>query len=323
MPDERHDFFDHLFARCAAYQQTMFTLTAIHPDGKHPTPSRHVRLDDAAALQDALTRLDAANAMGWGAYFAVGLRRRGLTRWKRGGAADVVALPALFVDVDDPSSEALARLQGAQPSPSCIVSSGGGYHAYWWLDEPTADLETARRLLRGLATALHGDPLSVAQSLRVPSSQNTKPTRNNARCAVIDLNERRYALHDFAPFLPSNQLSKKTERPRLLTSAMSYTPNAEMVARVTDELLRRRCKWRGDWLNGACPFPERHKHGDQHPSFGFNIRTGYGFCHVCGALLLKDLCAALNVRPSDYSGMTRKEVMPSAVIRVSSRILTR
>lgn len=165
MCDERHSFFEALLARCTAFPHTYFTLTAIHPDGKHPTPSRHVRLDDAAALQDALERLDAANALGWGAYFAVGLRQPGLTRWKRGGAAEVVALPALFVDVDDSSSETMARLQYAQLKPSCIVSSGGGYHAYWWLDEPTSDLETARRLLRGLATHLQGDALSIAQSL--------------------------------------------------------------------------------------------------------------------------------------------------------------
>jgi len=160
--DQRLQFFNALFVRCTAFSHTEFTLTAIHPDGNHPTPSRHIRLNDRIALQDALIRLDAANAMGWGVYFAVGLRRPGLNRWKRGGAADVVALPALFVDVDDPSSEVLGRLQDAQPSPSCIVFSGGGYHAYWWLDEPTTDLERARRLLRGLASALHGDSLSVA-----------------------------------------------------------------------------------------------------------------------------------------------------------------
>lgn len=323
MRDERHAFFAALLARCNAFPDAYLTLTAIHPDGKHPTPSRHVRLDDPTALQDALERLNAANALGWGAYFAVGLRRPSLTRWKRGGAADVIALPALFVDVDDPSSEALARLQCAQPLPSCIVSSGGGYHAYWWLNEPTADLETARRLLRGLATNLQGDSLSVAQSLRVPSTINTKPQRHHALCYLVDLNERRYSLGDFVPFLPVSQSSKRTQYPRSVTSAMPYTPNADLVARVTEELIRRGCKPRGEWLNGACPFPERHKNDDQHPSFGFNMRSAYGFCHVCGTLLLKDLCAALNVRPSDHNSMTRKEVMPGSAARVSSRILTR
>ncbi|MBE2272350.1 MAG: hypothetical protein IAE80_29210, partial [Anaerolinea sp.] len=161
MPDmeQCQAFFDALFARCTDYADDCLTLTAIHPDGNHSTPSRHIPLHDKAALHKALTDLDRANALGWGAYFAVGLRRPGLTRWQRGGAADVVILPALFVDVDDPSPEALTRLQCADPAPSCIVASGGGYHAYWWFDEPTADLQTARDLLRGLAVALHGDHL--------------------------------------------------------------------------------------------------------------------------------------------------------------------
>ncbi|HLU11979.1 MAG TPA: hypothetical protein VK003_20050 [Oceanobacillus sp.] len=165
MRDERGTFFATLLARCAAYPLTCLTLTAIHLDGNYCKPSRHIPLNNPAALHEVLAKLDGANALGWGAYFAVGLRRPGLTRWQRGGTADVVALPALFVDVDDPSSSALERLRSTSPAPSCIVYSGGGYHAYWWLGEPATDLELARRLLRGLAAALHGDMLSVAQSL--------------------------------------------------------------------------------------------------------------------------------------------------------------
>ncbi len=292
----RHAFFDALFARCTDYADACLTLTAIHPDGKHPTPSRHIRLHDTTALREALTDLDRANALGWGAYFAVGLRRLELTRWQRGGAADVVALPALFVDVDDPSTEALRRLQCAVPPPSCIVASGGGYHAYWWLDEPTSDLARARHLLRELATALHGDHLSVAQSLRVPLSHNTKPMRGNALCRVIELHEHRYALEAFKSYLSVN-------RPPPRRSSTAITPaartpialNTDTIQCVADALLGLGYKPRGDWLNGACPFPTRHKHEDRHPSFGFNTKTGYGFCHVCGTLLLKDLCPALGI----------------------------
>jgi hypothetical protein len=298
MPDmeQRQAFLDALFARCTEYADARLTLTAIHPDGKHSTPSRHILLHDKAALREALTDLDRANALGWGAYFAVGLRRSGLTRWQRGGAADVVALPALFVDVDDPSIEAMTRLQCTDPAPSCIVASGGGYHAYWWLDEPTANLPTARHLLRGLATALHGDNLSVAQSLRVPQSHNNKPMRGNALCQVLELHDHRYLLDAFKAYLPSN-------RPPPRRSSTAITPaartpcalNANTIQRVTDALLASGCKPRGDWLNGACPFPERHKHADRHPSFGYNTKTGYGFCHVCGTLLLKDLYPALGI----------------------------
>ncbi len=316
MCDERGTFFAALLARCSAYRQTCLTLTAIHPDGEHRTPSRHIPLNNPAALREALAKLDGANALGWGAYFAVGLRRPGLTRWQRGGTADVVALPALFVDVDDPSPDALERLHSALPAPSCIVHSGGGYHAYWWLDTPTADLEMARRLLRGLAAALHGDMLSVAQSLRVPSTVNTKPAREKAQCSVVSLSDHHFRLRDFAPLLPTHPAN--AAKPSDHRS--SYIPSSDLIAQVTNALLACGCKQRGNWLNGACPFPERHKHDDQHPSFGFNIRSGYGFCHVCGTLLLRELCPALGIPPRDH---TRREVMPVPQTPVSSRHLAR
>ncbi|MBE2268360.1 MAG: hypothetical protein IAE80_09020 [Anaerolinea sp.] len=303
--EQRQAFFDALFTRCADYADACLTLTAIHPDGKHPTPSRHIRLDDEPALHDAFARLDHANALGWGAYFAVGLRRPGLTRWKRGGAADVVALPALFVDVDDPSVEALARLRCACPVPSCIVASGGGYHAYWCLDEPTTDLNTARLLLRGLAAAFGGDKLSVAQSLRVVGSVNTKPSRGNALCRLVELHDRRCCINDFTAYLP-----RPAPRPtrQHSHSAAPYVPNANLIAQVTHALMQRGGRLRGEWVNGACPFPEHHKHGDRQPSFGFNTRSGYGFCHVCGSLLLKDLCPALGIPAFEQR---RKGVMPA------------
>ena len=300
--DERSAFFHALLARCADYGQTCLTLTAIHPDGKHPVPSRHIQLNDTPALHDAFTRLDAANTLEWGAYFAVGLRHPGLSRWKRGGMCEVVALPALFADVDDPSADALARLQCVHPAPSCIVASGGGYHAYWWLDEPTTDLNTARLLLHGLATALGGDRLSVAQSLRVVGSLNTKPTRTRALCRLLELHDRRCCIHDLASFLPSPVPRATSQRSQ---STMPYVPSADLIARVTQALMQRGGRLRGEWVNGTCPFPERHKHGDRQPSFGFNTRSGYGFCHVCGSLLLSDLCPVLDV--SEFR-QSRKEV---------------
>lgn len=302
--DERSAFFNALLARCTAYRSTCLTLTAIHPNGKHPTSSRHIRLDDAPALHDAFARLDGANALGWGAYFAVGLRRPELNRWKRGGAAEVAALPGLFVDVDDPSGGTLARLHGFNPSPSCIVTSGGGYHAYGWLDEPTSDLPTARLLLRGLAAALGGDSLSVAQSLRVVGSVNTKPSRGNTLCRLIELHDQRYSINDFTTnlLLPAPRFARQQSQ-----SATSYVPSADLIARVTHALMQRGGRLRGDWVNGACPFPEHHKHGDRQPSFGFNTRSGYGFCHVCGTLLLKEICPALGI-PALYQ--PRREVTP-------------
>jgi hypothetical protein len=290
----RHAFFDALFDCCDSNCNAHLTLTAIHPDGTHHTPSRHVPVHDTVARRQALSRLDQVNALGWGAYFAVGLRRSGLGRWQRGGINEVIALPALFVDVDDVSSKTLTQLRNADPAPSCIVASGAGYHAYWWLDRPTTDLRRARQLLHSLAMRLGGDDLSVAQSLRVPYTHNTKPSRGNALCIVLELYKRRYAIEAFASYLPTTIADEIASN--VVTRARTpFTPNTALIHQVADALMGCGYKRRGDWLNGTCPFPQRHKHNDQHPSFGFNTQTGYGFCHVCGTLLLKDLCAALNL----------------------------
>ncbi len=287
MRDQQDAFFAALLGRCRPYHgSACLTLTALHPDGNRPTPSRHIKLGDATSLQAALTQLDAANRQGWGAYFALGWRKTGLSRWRRGRVEEVVALPALFVDVDDPSPDALTKLRSFPIAPSCIAHSGGGYHAYWWLDQPTADLDRARRVLRALSSSLGGDSLSIAQSLRVVGSINTKPSRAGAVCHLIDLSEWRYSFADFTGLLP---------KPHRVRPSSPFALNPTSIAHLSHSLLRQGYQRRGDWLNGACPYPERHKHADHRPSFGFNTRTGYGYCHVCGSMLLKDLCAVLHL----------------------------
>jgi hypothetical protein len=44
----------------------------------------------------------------------------------------------------------------------------------------------------------------------------------------------------------------------------------------------------GEWLHGRCLYPDRHKHGDRNPSFGFNTassrspaRASGSSCHCC------------------------------------------
>ena len=51
----------------------------------------------------------------------------------------------------------------------------------------------------------------------------------------------------------------------------------------------------GDWLNGPCPFPANHCHGDENPSFGYNFRSGYGYCHRCGSMTSKSLAVHLGL----------------------------
>src|SRR5687768_11723248 len=124
---ESYVFLEQLMGKArAVFPHAYLSLSAIHPDRQHSVPSRHIHLDDMDALELALAKLMESNELGWGAFVAVGLRKKDLGRWRRGGLADVLALPALFVDIDAPAEEALLRLTRHDPMPSCILHSGSG-----------------------------------------------------------------------------------------------------------------------------------------------------------------------------------------------------
>jgi hypothetical protein len=302
-------FLDILFERCAPLNSSVrLTFTVIHPDGQSPTPSRHIALDNRPALLDTLQRLSDTNHIGWGAYFAVGLRKPGLSRWKRGGAAEVVALPAFYTDIDDPTDTALMKLRGARLPPSLIVHSGGGYHAYWLLDEPTADLNIARQVLQGLARAFGGDGLSPAQSLRLPGTVNTKPERHGALCHLIEASDRYYCLSDFQPLIPP------LPRPPAWRTAVrvsnhtgSRTLNTALIHAITAVLYRDYAaqeQQRSGWLAALCPCGHTRDSPGAH--FFFNPAIGCGRCHGRhGTLRLTDLCSVLGIDAAFYGGVYR------------------
>jgi len=300
-------FLDVLFERCTSLRSSScLTFTMIHPAGQQPTPSRHIALDNRAALLDTLQRMLDTNQMGWGAYFAVGLRKPGLSRWQRGGAAEVVALPAFYTDIDDPTDAALVKLRGARLPPSVIVHSGGGYHAYWLLEEPTGDLNTARQVLQGLARTFGGDGLSSAQSLRLPGTVNCKPERRGAVCHLIEASDRHYRLSDFQPFIPPTPYPL-SRRPAARASNLSgsRTLNTELVRAITAVLYRSyaaREQRRSDWLAALCPCGHTRDSPGSH--FFWNPAIGCGRCHGRhGTLRLTDLCSILGIDAAFYGGI--------------------
>ncbi|MBN8590623.1 MAG: hypothetical protein J0M33_02650 [Anaerolineae bacterium] len=297
-------FLDHLFCRCQGLPASM-TLTAIHPDGRHRTPSRHVAVGQSDTMRQALDALGDANAQGWGAYVAVGLRRPGLTRWQRGGLSDAVALPALFADIDDDSNAVQQRLFASTLTPSLIVHSGGGYHAYWLLDQPTTDLPLAGRILEGLAAHYGGDRLSPATSLRLPGTYNTKPGRDGALCHVVHRTDCHYRLTDFGRFiqpepLPATTRGQMTDGERRL--------NPDVIDAIMHALYRhyRARKARGGWIPALCPCGHARDSPGAH--FFFNPDIGCGRCHGRhGTLRLTDLCSLLGIDAAILGGIFKRK----------------
>lgn len=131
----------------------------------------------------------ASTAPGLDVYVGVCARRA------RGGTAgDVVAVTALWAELDGAQGgkghgcaskhEAWSRLSSCPVPPSIIVDSGGGYHAYWLLDEALTDRDQMRQVplwnarLRELLrndTGYAGDDVGdLARILRLPGTVNLK-----------------------------------------------------------------------------------------------------------------------------------------------------
>jgi hypothetical protein len=83
----------------------------------------------------------------------------------------------------------------------------------------------------------------------------------------------------------------------VFTPRAGGTPQADGVLRqaVREHLLRQGYHPNGEWLNGRCPHPEKHKNQDAHPSFGFNTQSGVGKCFVCGNFDLGHVARAFGV----------------------------
>jgi hypothetical protein len=160
------------------------------------------RMGDKRGLDAALKGADKLNSEGFGLYFAPCLRKV-----KKGSMDSAAWVPALWIDIDRANPHDLVKLKAFDPTPSFIISSGGGWHGYWLLDAPfmletDADKQKIVAILRGLFTALGGDPgyvKSVASVMRLPDSVNTKEERRGVVVEVIESDpNRRYPLSTFA-----------------------------------------------------------------------------------------------------------------------------
>ena len=229
--NEVHDKTDTLTVAHAPRKDFLRALYGDAPDDLylelrciHPTTGEvrtlWGRMGDKRGLAAALKQADKLNTEGFGVYFAPCLRRE-----KKGDADSAAWVPALWVDIDSTNQHDLEKLKAFDPAPSFIIASGGGWHAHWLLEqrlmlETDADKQKVAGVLRGLFSALNGDPgyvKSVASVMRLPDSVNTKPERGGVAVAIIESDpERRYALNDFA-WLESDVREERIGNMRVVT----------------------------------------------------------------------------------------------------------
>jgi hypothetical protein len=221
---------------------------------------------------------------GWGAYVGIAPRQRDLGRWSRGGRGDLVALPALYVDIDDPDDLLLFRILQFEQPPSCLIHSGHGYHLYWYLDMPTRDFKLADQALRALAHHFMGDAkMTVAQSMRLPGTWNTKSGQDRVLCRIVQHHpDWRYPLSAFSRYV--RNMERQANRYREdATSYVQHTwehdeAHQAAIDSVTEAVIHQLDGyWKPNgFIAARCPYC----HGRDRPGmhFSYHPASGWGYC---------------------------------------------
>lgn len=138
-------------------------------------------------------------------YFGVNPRRG-----RDGSKEGVTRAHLLHADVDDKrfASHEDGRLAtvGFDLTPTIVVDSGNGHHAYWLLTESSDDFNAAETMMRRLYLALGGLDATqdVSRVFRVPDTWNNKDPRNRRAVKVVFANlANTYTLADFDAILPA------------------------------------------------------------------------------------------------------------------------
>jgi len=140
-------------------------------------------------------------------------------------------------------------------------------------------LITADRAIRGLAQHLGGDEaLTVAQSMRLPGTLNTKPGRDEACCTIVSRDlAALYNLADFEPFMPVVEHHEHHE-PRSRHFEIPSENRQRLIDDLTDAVLNALDgRWRSSgFIAARCPLSHCKDRPGMH--FSYSPQSGWGFC---------------------------------------------
>jgi len=121
--------------------------------------------------------------------------------------SDILYIPAVWVDLDPKGiskEELRGWLDGLAFTPSMLVDTGNGYHAYWLLDKPLY-AAAAGPLVHGFQNWIQGQAhwhidstFDLARVMRIPGTWNYKDPQNPKRVELVYANtSRRYDPSEF------------------------------------------------------------------------------------------------------------------------------
>lgn len=229
-----------------------------------------------------------ADSKGLDVYFGVGLRAHGLQNQQQGSSQHIIALPALWLDIDifsdetgvhassqlPPTTEdALKALDQFSKPPTSIVHTGHGLHAYWQFFEPfmVEDAVQTNTFIKNFQKHFieffmnefgwHvDDTATLPRVLRMPGTTNKKVKANPKEVRIIVNNGPKYDLEEMrslgalspprTPSLPPLSFNDPDRSPVILPSISGSTHKGEREAdRIESRVLLQQLKKRASHLS--------------------------------------------------------------------------
>lgn len=233
-------------------------------------------------------------AVKWKAYQSRRASPEDISGWARRGLFQNVGLVCgpisgglIVLDLDGERAYAAFAARFPNLARTYTVASGGGHGRHVYLAADRVPPST-----RAIGTPIGNLELRAA-GCQVAAPPSRHPVTGRPYRVVCPREVRRVPdLDRLAGWIASFK-----PHPRL-PAIPHYLPFTAALSEALAGYFRA-CGYRqrGDWLNGPCIHPERHRNHDRHFSFGFNTRSAYGYCFVCGSMPAGDMAAVLGIHP--------------------------
>ena len=208
----------------------------------------------------------------------------------------------VVLDLDGPAGYPAFAAMFPQLAETFTVATGGGVgqHVYLFADELPDTVRAMKTPIGHLELRANRCQIVAPPSIHPDTGQPYTILNEFDILRVPDLADLVAWIEAFKPQQPVQQ-SEWQPPANLPTSDNNLNPR--VVQALTQHFHAQGFKQYGEWLHGPCIYPERHKHGDRHPSFGFHTGSGFGHCFVCGTMLAKDICDQVGINPSSLGGL--------------------
>ena len=207
-----------------------------------------------------------------------------------------------------------------QLAQTYTVATGGGVgkHVYFYVEQMPTSVKAMSTPIGHLELCGGGRQVVAPPSIHPTTG---KPYTIDMATDILFVHDLNALVKWIDSFKPREQASRWQPPAKKDFSAGDATINPRVVDAIAHELTRRNFKQQGDWLHGSCIHAERHKNGDRNPSFGFNFKSGYAHCYVCGTMLAKEVCDILHIDPHQLGGLVERpeppQIKPNQAIDLS------